>query len=98
MTSGSMAIVTRDDILAAREQAWELNNIALKTIRDTNEGPPGWVLPTRGDGVDLFGHEEYPVLSLERPHDTDPEHSPMDYKLVLPYQQWNWKAMIKSRR
>mgnify|MGYP000444292054 CR=1 FL=1 len=65
-----LGVVTREEILAARDQEWSLNNVALKSIRDNNENPPGLV--TRGDGVGLFAFHEFSVLSLVRPKDSDP--------------------------
>ena len=58
-------VVTKEDIRKAGNQAWKMNNIALKSIRDSHESPTG---PTVW-GVDLFDLDPYWILSLERGQD-----------------------------
>jgi len=46
--------VTIEDERKAHKRAWELNNTALKSIRDTHEDPRGF--PTTNH-IDLFGQD-----------------------------------------
>ena len=43
------AVYTIKDIMLAPDQSWKLSNTALKSMRDTNEDPPGrpivWGVP-----------------------------------------------------
>ena len=59
-------VVGKEALRRSGTQDWKLNNIALKSIRDSNEDPIGtpavW-------GVDLFEQNEFPVLTLVRGHE-----------------------------
>ena len=76
-------VVTKEDIRKAGNHAWKMNNIALKSIRDSHESPKG---PTVW-GVDLFDLDPYWILSLERGHDEA-------YTLKEPKSPWSWKQML----
>ena len=67
-------------------QAWKLNSTALKFIRDSNENPPGYPV---NQGVDLFLHGSYPVMTLQRTIGTR-------YAFVFPLQPWSWRAMLMA--
>ena len=55
-------LVTFEEIRAAGEQDWRLDNTALKTIRSQGDVPPflHW------SGVDLTHSDPYPVLTARR--------------------------------
>ena len=56
-------VVRLEEILAAQKQKWEYNNIALKSIRDTNEDAQGNPLVER---VELFDVDPYEILTHTR--------------------------------
>ena len=61
-----MAVATVEDIrrIGAGTQPWALNNTALKSLRDSNEQPPGFPV---GDGlVDLTNLDPCEVYTLHR--------------------------------
>ena len=76
-------LVTFEEIRAAGEQDWRLDNTALKTIRSQGEVPPflHW------SGVDLTHSDPYLVLTMERGN--GPE-----FELVEPQQEWSWRRML----
>ena len=60
-----MAIrVTLEEIRAAGQQDWRLDNTALKSIRFQCESPPG--TPLDWSGVDLTHSDPYPALRVRR--------------------------------
>ena len=62
-----------------------MHNIALKSIRDSHEDPPGFPKPSVPKwGVNLFEHDPYPVHQLVKGEKTD-------YTLVEPKVDWSWK-------
>ncbi len=81
-----MKPVYKAEIRASGKQAWAFNNTALKSIRDTNENPPGFPAV---DGVDLFDHDAYDIKTLHRTKG-------MDYDLRDPLQPWSWRSMLNS--
>ena len=76
-------LVTFEEIRAAGEQDWRLDNTSLKTIRSQGEVPPflHW------SGVDLTHSDPYPVLTLKR--DKGPA-----FEMVEPQQPWSWRNML----
>ena len=81
-----VTIVTYEDIMAVDDdQSWELNNTALKSIRQENEEAPG--VPASNLprwGVPLFENDPHKVLTLER-------GVREDFWMREPYQEWSWK-------
>ena len=73
---------------ASGQQAWALNNTALKSIRDTSEDPPGFPL---NEGVDLFLQDPFLIKTLRLT-------TGMDYELTEPLQPWSWRGMLNSMR
>ena len=85
--SAMAVVVTVEDIRRSGSgtQRWALNNTALKSLRDSNEQPPGF--PT-GDGrVDLTNLDPCEVLTLHRTKG-------MEYELLQPMQPWSWRRML----
>ena len=56
--------MTFEEIRAAGEQDWRLDNTALKSIRFQGESPPG--TPLDWSGVDLTHSDPCPVLTVRR--------------------------------
>ena len=82
-----MAVATVEDIrrIGAGTQPWALNNTALKSLRDSNEQPPGFPV---GDGlVDLTNLDPFEVYTLHRTVG-------MEYELQQPRQPWSWRRML----
>ena len=79
--------MTMEDIESAPSQARALSNTALKSIRDTNENPPGYPVVGR---VDLFETPDgFLIKTLQR-------DKGMDYILADPLQPWSWRSMLKG--
>ena len=57
-------LVTFEEVRAAGEQAWRLDNTALKSIRVQGEDPEG--TPIDWDGVDLTHSDPQLVLTFRR--------------------------------
>ena len=76
-------LVTFEEIRAAGEQDWRLDNTALKTIRSQGEVPQflHW------SGVDLTHSDPFPVLRVRR------GKGPA-FSMVEPQQQWSWRKML----
>ena len=82
-----MAVATVEDIrrIGVGTQPWALNNTALKSLRDSNEQPPGFPV---GDGlVDLTNLDPFEVYTLHRTVG-------MEYELQEPKQPWSWRRML----
>ena len=80
-----MEPVTLAHVRASGTQAWPLNNTALKSIRDSNEDPPGFP----NNGVDLFHIDPFLIKTLHR-------SKGMDYELKYPLQPWSWRGMLNG--
>ena len=86
---------TLEDVIHEGAQPWQLNNAALKSIRDTNENPPGWPSVSWDHegcgyaGVELFDHDPYPIKTLRRT-------TGMHYELTDPEQPWSWRKMLNN--
>ena len=82
-----MAVATVEDIrrIGVGTQPWALNNTALKSLRDSNEQPPGFPV---GDGlVDPTNLDPFEVYTLHRTVG-------MEYELQQPRQPWSWRRML----
>ena len=85
-----MAVATVEDIrrIGAGTQPWALNNTALKSLRDSNEQPPGFPV---GDGlVDLTNSDPLEVYTLMEYEPQLPRQPWREYELQLPRQPWSW--------
>ena len=84
-----MAVVTVAEIRTWPPQKWELNNTALKSIRDCGEDPPGYPKMPPGYGKELFDRDPFPIQTLRRTKG-------MHYELVDPVQPWSWRGMLNG--
>ena len=82
-----MAVATVEDIrrIGVGTQPWALNNTALKSLRDSNEQPPGF--PVGGGLVDLTNLDPVEAYTLHRTVG-------MEYELQQPRQPWSWRRML----
>ena len=78
-------LVTFEEIRAAGEQDWRLDNTALKSIRFQGESPPG--TPLDWSGVDLTHSDPCSVVTVRR--DKGPAS-----EMVEPQQPWSWRKML----
>ena len=78
--------VTQEAIRQAGHQAWKMNSIALKSIRDSNENPLG--VPSV-EKIDLFHRPTYDIFTLERGEGEA-------YNLVEPLTPWSWMKMLNG--
>ena len=79
--------VRQVDLDTLEDQAWTLNNDALKYIRDTHEEPRG---TPNVPFVDLF-EEERPLEIMTLVRGTG-----MGYEFEQPLQPWSWRKMCKA--
>lgn len=92
-----MPPVGKQEIRACGRQPWALHNTALKSIRDTNENPPGFpttdavVLFSHGDGDAVVDQDPYQIMTLNR-------SVGMDYTLSQPLQPWSWRCMLNAMK
>lgn len=81
------------EIRAAGRQPSHLNNTALKTLRDSNESPPG--SPVNEEGFIIYdfhkGIDQDPLMikTLQR-------SSGMAYSLGDPEQPWSWRKFLNQ--
>lgn len=81
------------EIRAAGRQPSHLNSTALKTLRDSNESPPGW--PVNQEGVIIYdfhqGIDQDPLMIKTLQRSTG-----VAYSLGDPEQPWSWRKFLNQ--